>query len=142
MIITRKRTFKILSMALAFLLCLSLFSPIASAEGSLYISSYTVSMTAGSNGNVTAWFQITGTSAMDQIGAVEVALFENGTIVKTFYYTSTPGMMTSNKNFYGSSVTYSGIVGRTYSAYVTFQAGKNGDWDNRGMDTTTVTAKN
>jgi len=99
-------------------------------------------MSAGSNGSVTAWFQITGTGSMDQIGATSVTIYENGSQVKTFSSTTTSGMMAYNTGFHGSSVTYAGTVGKTYSAYVSFQAGKNGDWDNRGMETNTVTAKN
>jgi len=77
---------------------------------------------------------------MDQIGAVTVTIYENGSLVKTYSSTTTSGMMAYNTFFYGSSITYPGTIGKTYYAYVTFQAGRNGDWDNRLMQTNTVTA--
>ena len=139
---SKKKALRVLSFILVLVSCLSLTTPLALAEGSLYISHYSVSMSAGSGGNVTAWFQITGTGNMDQIGAILVYIYENGTQVKTFSSSTTSGMMAYNTNFHGSSVTYKGTVGKSYSALVVFQAGKDGDWDNRSMSTNSVTAKN
>ena len=78
---------------------------------------------------------------MDEIGSTRIEIHENGTLVKTYLHTNTAGMMGYNKVMQASSVTYSGTIGKTYSAYVTFKAGKNGGWDNRNLSTNTVTAK-
>jgi len=139
--ISRKKLLRMTSLALAVLLCLSFMTPFAVAEGSPYIGSYGGGMTTGSNGNVTVSFQITGVGKMDEIGSTKVVIYENGTSVKTYLYSNTSGMMGYNKTIHGSTVTYAGTVGKSYSAYITFQAGKDGDWENRGMSTNSVTAK-
>jgi hypothetical protein len=142
MIASRKRTIRSISAALLLMLCLSLAAPIAFAEeeGSPYIMHYTTNMTAGGNGNVTIWFHITGTGMMEQIGSTRITLYENGIPVRVYTSASTSGMMAQNNFSHGSSITYAGTAGRTYSAFVTFHAGRNGGWDNRSMDTNTVTA--
>ena len=141
MSIFKKIPLRVASLALVLVFCFSFIAPVADARGSLFIGNYTTSMSTGSNGNVTVWFQITGTGMMDQIGSTKVTIIENGTEIKTYHHTSTPGMMGYNKGFHGSSITYSGIPGRTYRAHVTYQCGKDGDWDNRSMGTNTVTAQ-
>ena len=138
----KKKALRIVSIILALICCLSLFTPIASAEGSLYIGCYLAGMTAGNNGQVTITFQITGTETMDQIGAISIALYKDGKEVKTYSYTSTSGMMAYNTYVHGNEYTYNGVVGSSYFAYIMFQAGKNGDWDNRTAQTKTVVAKN
>jgi len=142
MVITHKRLVRIASLALVIVLCFSVLAPIASAEGSAYITNYITSMTAGSGGKVTAWFQITGTGTMDEIGVTKVTIYENGTLIKTYLSTSTSGMMGNNTVVHAGSVTYSGTVGKSYYAHVTYKAGKDGGYDNRSVDTNTVTAKN
>lgn len=143
MTIYAKRRVRIVSFIFVMILCFSLLAPIALAEeGSLYIDFYVAGMTAGSNGKVTVSYHITGTGTMDQIGAISITIYENGTAVKTYSSSTTVGMMSSNTFIHASTITYSGTVGKSYSAYVTFQAGKNGGWYNRGMDTNSVTAIN
>jgi hypothetical protein len=138
----RKKTHRVISAALLLILFLSLFNTVAFAEeeGSPYIGHYSTSMSAGGNGNVTVWFQITGTGMMDQIGSTLIIILENGVAVRTYLNTNTSGMLAHNDFFHGNSITYAGVPGRTYSAFVVFQAGRNGGWDNRSMDTNTVTA--
>lgn len=142
MVVSCKRAARVFSLVLAILLCLGILSTVASAEGSAYISNYVTNMAAGSSGKVTVWYQITGTEQMDEIGAIKIVIYENGTQVKTYKYTDTAGMMSYNIGIHGGGITYSGIVGKTYYAHVTYQAGKDGGWDNRSVDTNTVTAKN
>lgn len=138
----RKKTIHVVSFIIVTMLFLCYFAPVVSAEGSLYISNYGNSIIAGNNGNITIYFDILGTDTMDVIGAESVAIYENGTYKKTYSYTSTSGMMAYDTCFHLSSVTYSGTVGKNYYAYVTYKAGKGGDWDNRCLQTYTVTAKN
>ena len=141
MVISKIKALRKISVVLVLMFSFSLFAPFASAEGSPYIGSYTASITAGSNGSVTVWFQITGLGTLDEIGAISVTIYENGTLVKTYTHTNTSGMMGYNTFIHGSSITYAGTAGKNYYSYVTYQAGKNGLWDNRGMMTNTVTAK-
>ena len=142
MVKVNTKTYRIIAFILILVFCASFPATIVSAEGSQYITNYVTGITAGSNGKINVNFQITGVGAMDQIGAIEIYIYENGTTVKTFYSSSTSGMMGSNTVIHSSSVTYNGTVGKSYSAYVVYQAGKNGDWDNTGVLTSSVTAKN
>jgi len=109
-------------------------------RGSIYISNYLAGMTTGSYGSVSVSYQITGVSTMDEIGSPKIEIYENGTLVKTYLYTNTTGMMSYNKIIHSGVITYSGTAGKKYYAYVTFKAGKNGGWDNRTLATNTVTA--
>ena len=140
---TRKKNPKrVVAFILVILLCMSVTAPMASARGSLYISSYLAYITAISNGKVVITFEIVGMGKMDEIGATTIYLYENGSTIKTYSYSTTSGMMASNKWSHGNEITYNGVVGRTYSALVVFKSGVNGGWDNRSLDTQTVTAKN
>ena len=142
MVLSKKKTIRLCAFMLALLLCISLLSPIAMAErGSAYIFSYGADMSAGNNGKVTAWFTITGTGMMDQIGSTTINIYENGTFVKSYSHTTTTGMMASDKFYHSGSVTYDGTVGKSYYAFITYQCGKNGDWDNRSLQSPSVTAK-
>jgi hypothetical protein len=143
MFFTKKKIpiIKIISFVIAILLCLSCFAPIASAEGSLYIFSYLAYISTSSNGKVLVTFDITGTGTMDVIGATDIIICENGTDIKTYSSSSTSGMMASNKVVWANTITHNGTVGKEYSATVIFKSGVNGGYDNRLMDTNTVTAK-
>jgi len=124
------------------MLCFSLFATAASAEeGSPYIGHYMASMGASNNGVVSITFQITGTGMMDQIGATRITIYENNVAVQTLVHTSTPGMMVNNHFIHANSYTYNGVIGRTYWARVTFQAGKGGDCDNRSLNSNSVVAR-
>lgn len=50
-------------------------------------------------------------------------------------------MLANDKDFYVSSVDYSGTEGHSYKAYVTIWAGKDGDGDSREILTDTVVAE-
>ena len=141
MLTSKKKIFRLTSLILTVVLCLSLFTPIAHARASNYIFSYGASMVADGNGKVSVWFDITGTGTMDEIGSTTIIVYENGVAVKTFSYSTTPSMMTYNKHIHGSSVTYQGVAGRSYYALVIFWAAKQGAGDNRSMTTATITAK-
>ena len=160
MALSGKKTLRMMSMIFAILLCFGIFTPIAQASAidssvgsanafnpptvinaSSYIISYAAVTVAGSGGSISVSFQITGTGIMDQIGATSITLYENGVAIRTYQYTSYPGMMVYNINCNAGSFTCQGTVGRSYYAFVVFQAGKGGAWDNRSMQTSAVTAK-
>ena len=138
----KTKPFRVLIFVLTILYCLSFTSVFASAEGSLYISAYGAYMSTGSSGNVLVTFQITGTGMMDEIGTTYIFLYENSSLIKTYTNTTTSGMLAYNKPAYANSITYSGTVGKTYSALVVFKSGVGGGYDNRSMDTNSVVAKN
>ena len=136
----RKKSYRLFSFFLVILLCSGLFISIAQARASDYILSYTATVQAAGSGKVNVNFSIIGLSKMDQIGAMTIVLYENGTAVKTFQYTSTPSMMAYNTVQHNNSVTYNGVAGRSYYAIVTFWAGKQGGGDSRTKTTSTVIA--
>ncbi|MDR2570204.1 MAG: hypothetical protein LBD23_07885 [Oscillospiraceae bacterium] len=136
-----KKTTRILAFTLLTLFLISLIVPVASARGSIYISNYSAGMTAGSNGNVTISYHITGMGTMDEIGSTVIVIFENGVQIKTYLHTNTSGMMGYNKAIHGGTITYAGTIGKTYNAGVVYMAGKNGGWDSRTLVSNTVTAK-
>ena len=137
-----KNTVRIASIFIALILCASLLAPVASARGSAYIVTYGGAMTAIGAGKVTASFSITGTGVMDEIGSTKITIYEDNKLVKTYLSTDTPGLMGYNKYYHSGTVTYSGTAGKTYYANITYKAGKNGDWDNRSLDTISVVAVN
>jgi len=140
MFIYSKKTLRIASLVIAILCCLSVVAPVASARASLYISSYVAYVSSGGSGKVLITFEITGTGKMDEIGSTYIYVYENGTLVKTYSSTTTSGMMASNKVMQSNYITHQGTTGKTYSAFVVFKAGVNGGYDNRSMDTNSITA--
>ena len=50
---------------------------------------------------------------------------------KTFTHDSTAGMLSYNDDFHTGHVTYNGVVGRYYKAYVCIWGGKDGQGDTR-----------
>ena len=110
-------------------------------RSSAFISSSSAAITAQSNGVVNIGFSITGTRTMDQIGATRIQIFENGNLVRTINTTTNPGIMARNTNFHSGTFTHQGVVGRSYHAVVTVQAGLSGNFDNRTITSQTVVAR-
>jgi hypothetical protein len=50
-------------------------------------------------------------------------------------------MMKNNAVSHSGSFTHQGVLGRTYYATIVYQAGKNGDWDNRSLSSPTTMAQ-
>jgi len=140
MLLSKKIAFRMASLMLAVFLCLSLFSPVAQARSSDYIFSYAASMNPDGGGKVSVWFDVTGTGKMEEIGSTTITIYENGVLVKTFQYSTTPSMMAYNTAIHVSSVSYYGVAGNSYYAYVYFWAAKQGGGDSRSVKTTTITA--
>ena len=53
------------------------------------------------------------------------------TTVKTFTKSGTPSLMGYNTDYHSGHVTYQGVAGRYYKAYVCVWGGDNGAGDNR-----------
>ena len=101
-----------------------------------YLSMYTAYIYPAGWGKVQVWFSVDGTGTMDEIGALEVRLYEskdneNWTWIKTFEHQIDSGMLGYNNYYHDGYVQYNGTIGRYYKAYVCVWAGKDGDGDTR-----------
>lgn len=138
MVDTTKKTMRLMACLITVILFANIMISIASARASHYISVFGASMSAGNNGNVTVAFNITGTGKMTEIGTTRIEIHENGTLVRTFVHTTTSGMMGSDKVTHTGTVTYKGVIGRTYRATVSFRAANSNGSDSRAVQTNSV----
>lgn len=116
--------------------------PGISPQASYYITSVYASATGGT-GSITVNFSIVPTGKMTSLGAQKVQIYNyNDTLVKTFYASTTPGMLASDRYSYSSSVTYNGATkGAKYYAVVTFEAANSTGGDSDTYTTGYATAK-
>ena len=101
-----------------------------------YLEAYSAYVYPAGWGKVQVWFSVDGTNDMDEIGALEIYLYEstdneNWTWVKTFEHQDYSDMLGYNNYYHDGHVEYNGTIGRYYKAYVCVWAGKNGDGDTR-----------
>lgn len=125
-------TIAVLIMALIFPVNAFAVEPRASD----YLEAYSAYIYPAGWGKVQVWFSVDGTNDMDEIGALEIQLYEskdnvNWTWVKTFDYTDYSDMLGYNDYHHTGHIEYNGTIGRYYQAYVCVWAGKNGDGDTR-----------
>lgn len=129
------------AMMLAFILVIPTFGSATAAEtvqprASAYLTSYGAYVYLPGNGQVQVYFDVTGTNVMDELGALSIAIYEstdgtNWTWKQTFKHNTTSGMLSYNDDFHTGHVTYNGVVGRYYKAYVCIWGGKDGQGDTR-----------
>ena len=108
----------------------------AESRASDYLTAYSAYVYSAGWGRMQVWFEVHGTHMMDEIGALEIQLYESKdnetwTWVKTFDYTDYPGMLGYDNYYHVGHIEYNGTMGRYYKAYVCVWAGKNGDGDTR-----------
>lgn len=101
-----------------------------------YLEAYSAYVYPAGWGKVQIWVTVHGTDYMDEIGALQIRLYEstdneNWTWIKTYDYTDYPDMLGYNDYFHEGHVEYNGTLGRYYKAYVCVWAGENGDGDTR-----------
>ena len=101
-----------------------------------YLEAYSAYIYPAGWGKVQVWFSVDGTSYMDELGALQIQLYESKdnetwTWVKTFQHVDYSGMLGYNDFSHYGHVEYSGTIGRYYKAYVCVWAGKAGDGDAR-----------
>lgn len=101
-----------------------------------YLSSYSGYVYPAGWGKIQVWFDVEGTYDMDEIGSLEIRLYEstdneNWSWVKTFDYTDYSDMLAYDDWSHTGHVEYSGTIGRYYKAYICIWAGKNGAGDTR-----------
>lgn len=130
---------------LALFLIVALVMPIgaeaAEAEilqpyASSYLSSYGAYTYPAGSGKVQVYFHVFGTDYMDELGALSIKIYESTdnstwTWVKTFKHNTTAGMLSYNDDYHSGHVTYQGVAGRYYKAYICIWGGENGDGDTR-----------
>ena len=110
-----------------------------------YLTAYSAYVYPAGWGKVQVWFSVDGTGYMDEIGALQIQLYESKdnetwTWVDTFHYTDYPDMLGYSDFSHYGHVEYNGTIGRYYKAYVCVWAGKDGDGDNRYFWTPTEKA--
>ncbi|MDO5153227.1 MAG: hypothetical protein Q4D50_07680 [Eubacteriales bacterium] len=114
---------------------------IAQPYASYYLDNYSAYVYLPGGGEVQVYFDVQGTRTMDELGALSIKIYESTdketwTRVVTYTHDSTSGMLGYDDFFYSSHVTYQGVEGRYYKAYVCIWAGKDGDGDTRYFWTT------
>lgn len=132
---------RLIALLLVFSLSVPAYANAAEAElvqprASAYLETYGAYVYLPGNGQVQVYFDVTGTGYMDELGALSIAIYEstdgvNWTWKKTFTHDSTAGMLSYNDDFHTGHVTYNGVVGRYYKAYVCIWGGKDGQGDTR-----------
>lgn len=130
----------------AVILVLAILTPtsVSAAEiqprASLYLDSYSAYVYMPGAGKVRAYFIVSGTDYMDELGALSIQIYEcstnssninDWTWKKTFTHDSTAGMLSYNDDYHSGYVTYNGTVGKYYKAYVCIWGGENGAGDTR-----------
>ena len=133
----------ILLLIVVFVLPINVFA--VEPRASDYLEAYGAYIYPAGWGKVQVWFEVDGTNYMDEIGALEIKLYESKdnetwTWVKTFDYTDYSGMLGYNDYYHAGHIEYNGVIGRYYKAYVCVWAGKNGDGDTRYFWTPTEKA--
>ena len=144
---TTKRSIAI--KAITFLLLVAMLCPVGAfaseSRASYYLSSYTAYVYPSGWGNVEVYFNVVGTNDMDEIGALDIKLYESKdnetwSWVKTYTYNNYSGMLGYDDYTHAGHVEYDGTIGRYYKAYVCVWAGKDGAGDTRYFWTPAVKA--
>ncbi len=133
------RMMKLMALCLVLSLSLSAVAYAATAEPSLplesnYIKKHHISLQPVGGGRISICYTISSTGSMDQLGVTRIQLYESldgedFTLVKTFLSNSYSGMLVEDASTHSSSLSYLGIPGRYYKAYVCFWANKGNGHD-------------
>lgn len=126
-------------------LAVILFSPIhvqaavpetMSPMASDYLAAYTAYICAMGDGELQIWFRVTGTGTQEYIGALIIYLYEstdneNWYWVETFLHEDNETMLAQNTFAHMNFVSYQGVPGRYYKAYVGIWGGPADSGDSR-----------
>lgn len=130
---------------IAFLLIFALTFPICASaaevepiqpRASAYLDNYGAYVYLPGNGEVRVYFNVTGTGYMDELGALLIRIYESEdglswTWKDSFSYDNNPGMLSYNDDYHSGYVSYNGVAGRYYKAYVCIWGGQDGQGDTR-----------
>ena len=133
---------KFLVRVIAIILTMALMLPVVASattvqpRASAYLDNYNAYVYLPGTGEVRVYFNAEGTRYMDELGALRIEIYEstdgtNWDWVDTFSHYSTPGMLSYNDDYHSGYVSYDGVVGRYYKAYVCIWGGKDGTGDTR-----------
>lgn len=108
----------------------------STTRASYYLDSYNTYPYNAALGKIRVYFDVTGIDYMDEIGTLNIQIYEstdnqNWTWVKTYRHDNTSGMLGYNKIYHSGYVEYPGTIGRYYKAYVCIWAGSDGNGDTR-----------
>lgn len=139
---------RVLSLFLAFLLCLSTCVSFSfAAEDSLLRSSptlarYNAMITKGSSsGNIIISYDVLANIEAESVGVSSIKIYKsNMSYVTTIIGTAENGLIATDTDSHRSSYTYHGISGTYYYAEVTVTATINGVTDSRTITTNTLKA--
>lgn len=130
---------------IAAVLAIILFAPVnalaAAPEAvmpmaSAYLASYTSYICPMGEGELQIWFRVTGTGTQEYIGALIIYLYEstdneNWYWVETFLHEDNETMLAQNTFAHMNFVSYQGVPGRYYKAYVGIWGGPADSGDSR-----------
>lgn len=107
-------------------------TPMASA----YLASYTAYICAMGEGELQIWFEVLGTGTQEYLGALVIYLYEstdneNWYWVETFLHQDNETMLAENTYAHMNCVSYQGVPGRYYKAYVGIWGGPDDSGDAR-----------
>lgn len=134
---TKKHLFlKVVAFVLVAVCFFSISAMAVEPRASDYLSIYSAYVYPAGWGKIQVWFDVTGTDYLDEIGALEIRLYESKdneswTWVKTFDYTDYSDMLGYDDFSHTGHVEYNGTLGRYYKAYVCIWGGSDGDGDTR-----------
>lgn len=128
--------FKVIAILLIAVCIFPMNAIAVETRASDYLTAYSAYVYPAGWGKVQVWFDVEGTNDMDEIGALQIKLYESKdnetwTWVDTFHYTDYPDMLGYNDFSHYGHVEYNGTIGRYYKAYVCVWAGKDGNGDTR-----------
>lgn len=139
--VAKHRTVRLIAVTLALLLGMASVVSATAIESvepraSYYLDSYQTYIYPAGGGEIQVWFSVTGVHFMDELGALHIFLYEskdnvNWEHVETFSHVDNSNMLLENDVFHMDHVTYQGVRGRYYKAYVCIWAGKDGGGDTR-----------
>ena len=126
---------------IAIMLVMLLVTPTGAAaavqpRASAYLDNYMAYVYLPGDGEVRVYFNAQGTGYMDELGALTIEIWEstdnsNWYWVESFTHDTTEGMLSYNDYYHSGYVSYDGVAGRYYKAYVCIWGGKDGDGDTR-----------
>ena len=143
---TKKRMlFRVIAIILIVVCTFPVQAKAVEPRASDYLFGYSAYVYPAGWGRIQVWFDVTGIDDLDEIGALEIQLYEskdntNWTWVKTFDYTDYSDMLGYNNYTHTGHVQYNGTIGRYYKAYVCIWGGRDGDGDTRYFWTNSVKA--
>lgn len=112
-------------------------------RGSAYFGRSSVYLCNVSGNSFEAWFEVTGTGTMDQIGVNFIKIQRssdgtNWTTVRTYAKESYTNLVTNNAFYHAAGVSYTATSGYYYRAYIQLYAKKGVNFGNMNQYTSSI----